>query len=73
MHDLLRVGNRVMSRPFRALEFGLFDLPEDGWEPPKYPDLPDFKPFQGRGGREIVKRAGGSGYGFCDHGVDAKE
>jgi len=32
-----------MFSPFRALEFGLFDLPEDGGEPPKYPDLPAFK------------------------------
>ncbi|NLL84611.1 MAG: hypothetical protein GX230_10295 [Lentisphaerae bacterium] len=33
-----------------------------------------YSPFRaGGGGREVVERAGGDGYGFCDHGVDAKE
>ena len=32
-----------------------------------------YSPFRAGKGREIVERAGGGGYGFCDHGVDAKE
>jgi hypothetical protein len=31
-----------------------------------------FVVSHGRGG-EVVERAGGGGYGFCDHGVGAKE